>query len=253
MAPSPQNEVTEPPSPQEPHQQVKDRPLASNSPADGDIDPGADETTPLIRSAPDVENVSVSRPQRSWWTIIAITILLILTINIIIFAFLVPSAVEDYAKQAAAYSVRNIQIQEYTDSGVISKAQVDITFDASRVSSSGIRKLGVFFANIAKHVYTKPCLVSVLLPQYSGAQVALVGLPELKIDIRNQHPNSLDIVFNITITNETLAVQLAGDVLDGGKSEIYAFAETDIYIRAGIIPLGHHHVEQEIVIRGLFF
>jgi hypothetical protein len=221
--------------------------------ADSNEDPEAEESTPLLhrQTTSDTEqNVSSRGPKRSWWTIISIAILLVLTINIIIFAFIIPSATETYAKEATTYSLSNIEIQSYTDSGIIANAQVNVTIDASRVSSNGIRNLGIFTTNIFKHVYTKPCLVSVLLPQYNGAQVALVGLPALKLDVRNRHINILDIVSNVTITDDSLAVQLAGDILAGRRHEIQTIGETDVHIKVGIIPLGRHHVRQEVIIQG---
>jgi hypothetical protein len=217
-----------------------------------DDDPEPEESTPLIRrvtSDPE-RNVPSRSLKRSWWTIISITILLIITINIIVFAFVIPSAAQNYAGQATTYSLRNIEVQEFTDTGVIANAQVNITVDASRVSSNGIRNLGLFTTKIVKHVYTEPCVVSVLLPQYNNVQVALVALPALKLDVRNRHVNILDIVSNVTITNEPLAVQLAGDLLAGRREEIETIGETDVHIRAGIIPLGRHHVRQQVIIQG---
>src|SRR5947207_10528445 len=59
-------------------------------------DPEAEETTPLIRRATsDAERNAPSRAsKRSWWTIISIAILLVITVNIIVFAFVIPSAAQ---------------------------------------------------------------------------------------------------------------------------------------------------------------
>jgi hypothetical protein len=212
----------------------------------------AEESTPLLgRRITDTEdNVPGNRPKRSWWTIISIVILLIITINIIVFAFVIPSAAQNYAVKATSYSLGNIEIQDYTEDGVIAKAQVNVTVDADKVSSNGVRNLGIFATSIVKHVYTKPCVVSILLPQYNGAQVALVDLPALEIDVRNKHINILEIISNVTITDEALVVQLMGDYLAGRRHEIQTIGETDIYIKAGIIPLGKHHMKEEIIIKG---
>lgn len=217
-----------------------------------DEEPEAEESTPLLRRVPsDVgRNTHSCASKRSWWTIISIAILLVITINIIVFAFLIPSAIQTYAAEATTYSLSNVEGQEFTDSGVIVNAKVNITIDASRVSSNGIRNLGLFTTKIFKHVYTQRCLVSIVLPQYNGAQVALVALPALKIDVRNRHVNILDIGSSITITDHTLAVQLAGDYLSRKREEIQAIGETDVYIKAGIIPLGRHHVRQQVTIQG---
>ena len=189
-------------------------------------------------------------PRRSWWTIISITVLLILTINIIIFAFVVPSATQNYAMQATTYTLHDIEVQEFTDNGLIAKAQVNVTIDSSRVQSKNVRNLGVFITRIFKHVYTQPCIVSVLLPQYNGAQVALVGLPALGIDVRNHHVNNYEIISNVTITNSSLAVQLAGDLLAGKRQEIQTIAEADVNIKAGFIPMGRHHISQQVIVQG---
>jgi len=206
----------------------------------------AEESTPLLgHRQPDTR-----RPGKSWWTTIAIAILLIITVNIIIFAFVIPSSAQSYVQEATTYSLRNIQVKEFTESGVIAKAQVNITIDASRVASSSTRNIGHFVTNLIKHVYTLPCVVAILLPQYNGTQVALVSLPALRLDVRNRHINLLDVVSNVTITDESLAVQLAGDVLAGRRQEIQAIGETDVNIKAGDIPLGRHHVRQEVTIQG---
>lgn len=214
-------------------------------------DPEADESSPLLqRSASDVQQNGPPRPKRSWWTIVSIAILLVITINIIVFAFVIPSATQNYAMQATTYQLQNIEIQNFTDDGIISKAQVNITIDASRVSSRGIRNIGLFGTNIFKHVYTRACNVSILLPQYNGAQVAFALLPPLTIDVRNMHINILDIVTNVTITDETVAVQLTGDILAGKRREIETIGETDVHIKAGIIPLGRHHIRQQVIVKG---
>jgi hypothetical protein len=158
--------------------------------------------------------------------------------------------VQNYATQATTYSLANIQVEEFTDSGVIATAEVNVTIDAGRVSSAGVRNLGRLATSIFKHAYTKPCTVSILLPQYNGAQVALAHLPFLSLDIRNGHTNVLEITSNVTITDEALAVQLTSDFLAGRRSEIETIGETDIYITAGIIPLGRHHVRQEVTVQG---
>jgi hypothetical protein len=216
-----------------------------------DDDPEAQESTPLLgRTSSEVESVSPCARRRSWWTIASIAILLVLTINIIVFAFVVPSAAQSYASQATTYAIQNVQIENYTESGVIATAQVNVTIDASRVSSHGIRNLGVFATNIFKHIYTEPCTVSILLPQYNGAQVALAMLPALNIDIRNGHVNILDITSNVTVTDESLAVHLATDYFAGKRHKLETIGETDIHIKAGIIPLGWHHMRQEVIVRG---
>ena len=219
---------------------------------DHNEDPEAEESTPLLRRpASDPEhNALPPAPRKSWWTIISIAVLLIITVDIIVFAFVIPSAAQSYATQATTYSLRNIEVQSFTDDGVIAKAQVNVTIDASQVSSSGVRNLGLFATNLFKHVYTQPCLVTVLLPQYNGAQVALVSLPALELDVRNKRVNLLDILSNVTITDNSLAVQLAGDFIAGRRQEIQAIGETDIHLKAGIIPLGRHHVRQQVTIQG---
>jgi hypothetical protein len=230
--------------------QLPPQPTASQQ--NGAPDQEADEESPLLgRQRSDTEqNAPSSRPKRSWWTIISIAILLVITINIIVFAFVVPSATESYAAQATTYSLSNVDVQDYTETGIIAKAKVNVTIDADQVSSNGVRNLGIFATSIFKHVYTKPCQVSILLPQYNGAQVALVDLPALKLDVRNRHINILEIISNVTITDDALAVQLMGDYLAGRRHEIRTIGETDIHIKAGIIPLGRHHVKQEIIIQG---
>jgi len=219
--------------------------------AHSDDDPEAEESTPLLqRTTSDPEQNTSAHPKRSWWTIVSIALLLVMTINIIVFAFVIPSATQNYAMQATTYSLQNIEIQNFTDDGIISKAQVNITVDASRVPSRGIRNIGLFGTNIFKHVYTEACNVTILLPQYNGAQVAFALIPPLTIDVRNMHTNILDIVANVTVTDEAVAVQLAGDILSGKRQEIETIGETDVHIKAGIIPLGTHHIRQQVIVKG---
>jgi hypothetical protein len=217
-----------------------------------DDDPEAHESTPLLgRETSDTEqSPSTFRRKRSWWTILSVIILLIITVNIIVFAFVIPSSTQSYATQATTYSLQNVQVEDYTETGFVATVQVNVTIDASRVSSKGARNLGLFATSIFKHVYTEPCNVSILLPQYNGVQVAFANLPALTIDVRNHHINLLNITSNVTITNEAVAVQLVGDYLAGRRHEIDTIGETDVHIKAGIIPLGRHHVRQEIVVRG---
>ena len=226
-----------------------------DNPEDND-DIEEQESTPLLRrpATADPEQGTSDAPKRHWWSIIAIAILLILTVNIIVFAFIVPNTAENYASQAATYSLRNIQIENLTDNGVVATAQVNITLDASRVSSNNVRRTGLFASNLFRYVYTKPCDVAVRLPEYGGAQLGIVGLPALKVDIRNRHVNLLNVTSNVTITDQSLAIRLASEYLSGSADEIRVVGETDVNIRAGIIPLGTHHIEHEVVIlEGSYF
>jgi hypothetical protein len=220
-----------------------------DTPAD-DRDIEAQESTPLLdrpRTA-DSQLSTADSAKRPWWSIIAIVVLLVLTVNIIVFAFVVPNAAENYASQASTYSLHNIQIQNITDTEVIIKVQANITLDASRVNSSSVRRTGLFASNFFQHVYTKPCDVALRLPKYGGAQVGLLWLPALALDIRNRHINLLNITSNFTITDESLAIQLASEYASGKSGEIRAIGDTNVSIRAGIVPLGTHHVEHELVL-----
>jgi hypothetical protein len=212
----------------------------------------AEESTPLLRRpASDAEQNSPLRTLRkSWWTIVSVAILLLITVNIIVFAFVLPSAAQSYATQATTYSLSNVKIDNFTDGGVVAEVKVNITIDASQVNSTGIRNLGLFTTSVFQHVYTEPCDVSILLPEYGSAQVAIIALPAMALDVRNLHTNILDIVSNITIVDNSLAVQMAGDLISGKRKEIRTIGETDVRIRAGIIPLGKHHVSHEVVIQG---
>lgn len=215
-------------------------------------DQDAEESTPLLRRpASDVEQNSPLRTfRKSWWTIISVAILLLITVNIIVFAFVLPSAAQSYATQATTYSLSNVKIDNFTDGGVVAEVKVNITVDASRVNSTEIRNLGLFTTSVFKYVYTEPCDVSILLPEYDGAQVAIIALPAMTLDVRNLHTNILDIVSNVTIVDNSLAVEMAGDLISGKKKEIRTIGETYVRVRAGIIPLGRHHVSHEVVIQG---
>jgi hypothetical protein len=216
----------------------------------------ADESTPLLsHRTSDLENSdsssdSDSRPRRSWWTITSIIVLLLLTLNIIVFAFVVPSATKTYAGQATTYTVQNFRVLEFTDDGMIASAKINVTTDSRRVTSGGIRRVGVFITAVFRSMSTQPSQVAVFLPQYEFMQVALVDLPAMTLDVRDHHENILDIVSNVTITDRDLAVQLTSDVLAGKRDEIEAVGETDVRLKAGAIPLGKHHVSQKFVIQG---
>jgi hypothetical protein len=209
------------------------------------------EATPLLpQQRRDVELGEPDARRKNLWTMITITVLLVITLNIIAFAFIIPSAAQTYGNQATTFSLQNVQIEDFTDDNIIANVQVNVTVDASRVNSSSVRNIGLFGTRMFKHVYTSPCDVTVYLPQYGGGQVAIVAIPALKVDVRNQHINLLDVLSNVTITNETIAVQLASDVLAGIRHEIETIGETDVNMRIGVIPLGKHHVRQEVVIQG---
>jgi len=242
---------------------IRDLPPEPTSfrPVQGDLQHlDEDESTPLLghgitdlernNSSATERSNSSNRPKRSWWTMISIALLLILTLNIIIFAFIIPSATQSYARQATTYRLHLIQVQNFTDDGLIAHAHINITIDSSRVNSTHVRNFGVIVTSIFKHAYTQPCNVTLFLPEYNRGQVAIVGLPALAFDIRNHHTTNLDIVANIAITNSTLSARVVGDFMSGNRKEIEAIAETDVHIKAGWIPLGRHHVEQEVIVQG---
>src|SRR5579859_2431818 len=176
-----------------------------------DQDNEAQESTPLLNRRHDSDaeqNGPTTGRRRSWWTIISIAILLVITINIIVFAFVIPSAAQSYGNEATTYEIQDIEILNYTETGVVAETTVNVTIDASRVSSNSVRNLGLFGTNLFKHLYTQPCLVNILLPQYNGAKIGTAAIPALAIDIRDHHINLLNVISTINITNESLVVQL---------------------------------------------
>lgn len=164
-----------------------DRSAAPNN----EVDPSA-ETTPLLAEnntvsyggsiQGDVAGVSASRtpsrdrpsihstknPSRRWPSIVAIAVLALATVSIIVLAYFVPTAVEEYAKQGVVIEPTNLSLESITTDGVRARIQANFRLDGSRVKNDRIRRLGQTATSIVRKLGTEKTVVSVYLPEFTN-------------------------------------------------------------------------------------
>jgi hypothetical protein len=234
----------------EPSQSGETTPLLSGTTAtpryDGDLDQ-PDRDAVSIRSAPPAP--SKKKPRR-WASFIAMLILGILAIVIIIAAFIVPDAVQDYAKQAAVLEPTNLSLDSITTDGVNARVQAKFRLDASRVEGDYVRRVGQAATWFANQLQTDTTEVAVALPDYSDMILGTSVIPPLVINLRDGVTTDFDFVAALKPGSVEGLRQIANDWLHGRLDTLRLRGMTNLSLRTGLIPLGTHAIAETLVFEG---
>ncbi|MGG6497368.1 UNVERIFIED_CONTAM: hypothetical protein NY603_31050, partial [Bacteroidetes bacterium 56_B9] len=76
-----------------------------------------------------------------WPSLIALLILCIVAALIIIFAFVAPTAVQQYAAEAIVFEPTSLSIDSFTATGVRARVQGNFKLDSTRVKQASVRRL----------------------------------------------------------------------------------------------------------------
>lgn len=252
------------------------KPLLERTDSERDVmhinHPEADENAPLLssgnnstprydgsdraslRSVSTASGVPVPKVQgRSWASITAIIVLSIMFIFIIIGAFVIPSAVETYAKQAMVIEPRGMLIDSFTRTGVNARVQADFHLDASRCKNSAMRNLGRFGMYIAHHVESEPSEVKVYLPEYDDMHIGSARVPKVKANVRNGEVTHLDFITDVKPGKIEDLQRIADDFIKGRMGQLTIKGMADVPVRCSWlswIPLGSTELAPTIVLEG---
>lgn len=183
-------------------------------------------------------------------SIIACTILITLIIVIMLGAFFVPAAVEEYAKQAAVLEPTNLSLESITATGVQARVRANFRLDGSRVEQDMSRRIGRVATWVVGKLGTDETLVSVYLPEHENILLGTAALPPLTIDVVDGHSTAVDIITELALGDADGIRMVANTWLDGKLDRVRLVGKADISLRSGGIPLGTHGVVESFIVEG---
>ena len=219
---------------------------------DAEDDDAQPETT-SPRSADDRPSSSHSLKSYSsagWPSIVAGVILISITISIMLVAFFVPAAVEEYAKQAAVLEPTNLSLESITTTGVRARVQANFRLDGSRVRQDGPRRIGRVATWLVGSLGTEKTLVGVYLPEYDNILLGTAILPPMTISVTDGHSTSIDIIAELAPGDADGIRSVANQWLEGKLDRVRLLGKADVSLRTGVLPLGTHSVVESFIVEG---
>jgi hypothetical protein len=182
-----------------------------------------------------------------WPSLVALLLLCVLVVLIIVFAFLAPSTVEQYAQQAVVFDPTSLSIAGFTATGVRARIQGNFMIDAGRVRRKPVRDLGKFFTYIAREAESGESEVEVSLPEYGNVVLGTAHVPPIKVDLRNGHKTHVDFLADLEAGDVDGIRRIANDWIDGRLGQLRVLGKATVPLKSGIISLGRQTVVQELL------
>lgn len=205
---------------------------------------GADSAS--IRSRRSIKGAA---SRRRWPSIIAMIILGLLSLAIIALAFVVPSAVEEYAKEAAVLEPTNLSLESITADGVRARVQANFKLDSSKVRNDHVRRIGSVATWFVRELGTEATKVNVYLPEYDNVLLGSAGVPPITIKINGDN-TAINFVADL-IPGEAESIRtIANEWLEGRLGSLRFQGKADLTIKTGIIPLGTHAISESLTVEG---
>ncbi|KAI0411520.1 hypothetical protein F5X98DRAFT_357132 [Xylaria grammica] len=236
----------------DPDESIESTPLLSSSSAapgyDGDnAEPDRDDDV-SIRSRhsrpPSIR--STKKKARRWPSCIAMGILGCFAIAIIILAFIVPDAVEEYAQQAAVIEPTSLSIDSITTDGVRARIQANFQLDGSRVKNDHVRRIGRASTWVANQLGSEKAEIDVYVPDYGNMLLGSAIIPPLVVSLRDGTTTKFDFIADIRPGNVDGMRMIANDWLDGRLDKLRLNGKTNLSLKSGFIPLGTHAVSETL-------
>ncbi|KAJ0167648.1 hypothetical protein CTA2_1326 [Colletotrichum tanaceti] len=222
-------------------------PLLSSSSAtpryDGEQDDPETSRAPSLASNPPQAKGSSIR----WASLISISVLILLVIGIMAGCFFVPSAVQEYAKQAAVVEPTNLALESITADGVRARVQANFRLDGSRVQDTTSRRIGKITTWIVRQLGTEKTKVGVYLPEFDGALLGTAAVPPLTVSIVDGQTTAIDFIAELSPGDAEAYRKIANEWLDGKLDQLKVLGKAEIPLRSGIFPLGTHPVSEVLV------
>lgn len=198
------------------------------------------------RSATTKESATL---RRRWPSIIAMVILGLLSLAIIVVAFFVPAAVEEYAKEAAVLEPTNLSLESITANGVRARIQANFKLDGSKVRNEQVRRVGSVATWFVRQLGTDATKVNIYLPEYDNVLLGSAGVPPLTIKINGEN-TAIDFVADLVPGEAESIRTIANEWLEGRLGSLRFQGKADITLKTGIIPLGTHSISESLTVEG---
>lgn len=174
------------------------------------------------------------------------------SVAIIVVAFFVPAAVEEYAKQAAILEPTSLSLDSITKHGVRAHIQANFRLDGSRVQNDHVRRVGRVATWIVRELGTESTTVKVYLPEYDNILLGSAVIPPLAIRIVDGETTAIDIKADLEPGEAEAIRAIANQWLDGNLDRLRLRGNADIHLKSGIIPLGTHAVSESLTFEGQY-
>ncbi|EFX06489.1 pre-rRNA processing protein [Grosmannia clavigera kw1407] len=229
----------------------------------------AEETTPLLvkkRDEPAQPHggssassslsrlIDGSKPGRAgkqkskrWPTLIAILLLGLSSAGILLFAYVVPAAVEEYAKQGLVVEPTNLSLESITVDGVRARIQANFRLDGSKVENVHVRRIGRAATWAVGKLGTENMTVNVFLPEYGNVLLGSAEIPPLVVSLVDGHTTAIDFVADLAPGDANGIRSIANEWLEGRLGSLRVQGKADIKLKSGAIPLGTHSVSESLV------
>ena len=217
---------------------------------DGNAGHDADATSMTDRSSGPISS-KVSKSKRIRWpSIIAMIVLSLFAVAVVVLGFVVPAAVEEYAKQAAVLEPTDLSLVSITAEGVRIRIQANFRLDAQRVPDGKVRSIGKTVGWLIGEIKTGPTKINVYLPQQDDMLLGTAAVPPLSVSITAGQNNAIDIVADL-IPGEAESIRtIANEWLQGRLETVQLRGQADVQLTAGVIPLGTHSIVESMMFEG---
>lgn len=176
-------------------------------------------------------------------------ILGLLSVAIIVVAFFVPAAIEEYAKEGAVLEPTNLSLESITTHGVRARIQANFRLDGSKVKDDHVRRIGSVATWLVRTLGTDSTNVQVYLPEYDNVMIGSAIIPPFTLKINGEN-TAIDFVAELIPGQAEGIRMIANEWLEGRLNRLRVQGKADIKLRTGVIPLGTHSVVESLIVEG---
>ncbi|TPX15212.1 uncharacterized protein E0L32_004770 [Thyridium curvatum] len=230
-------------------------PLLSRADGAGGYDAGLprdhDSASSIRSRASRTSSKTAEKSSRRWPSIIAIVTLALISVGIIIGAFFVPAALEEYTKEAAVIEPTNLSLQSISAKGVHARIQGNIRADASRVKNAHVRRLGRTLAWVFRRLGSDGrTTFRCYLPEYDNMLLGTAEIPPMVLTIVDNYNNKVDFVAELVPGDPEVVRVIANDWLKGRLTRLRLNGVGDVQLRTWFLPLGTVTLSDSMVFEG---
>ncbi|KAI1639368.1 hypothetical protein F4809DRAFT_595936 [Biscogniauxia mediterranea] len=190
---------------------------------------------------------SSSKPSRRWPSFIAMGVLGLFITAIIILAFVLPQAVQEYTQQAAVLEPTSLSLDSITTNGIRARVQANFRLDGSRVTNQHVRRMGRAATFVARQIESEQTRIDVSLPDYKNIVLGSAAVPPLLVNLRDGDVTHFDFVADIKPGSLDGIRMIANEWLEGRLEWLRLKGVADVSLKTGILPLGMHSISESLV------
>lgn len=165
-------------------------------------------------------------------------------------AFLAPSNVELYAKQAAVVEPTNLSLESLTADGVRVRIQANFHLDSGRVQDERAKRIGKSVTWLVGTLGIDETTVSVYQASDSETLLGTASIPPLAVSLVDGRVTTIDFVADVVPGDPEAFRAIANQWLEGKLDTITLLGKANIPLRSGFIPLGTHPISEVLKFEG---